>query len=149
MIATSSTNGRHVEPPPAAVGENIANLAQEMLTLGELQVKLLLMDLKSSRDRALTPSAILIGGSCFLLGTTPVLLLAIADILSQSLGWDLPLARFAVAGVSFCISIAAMSWAAKALVGASQSLSRSRSEFLENLSWIKNVIRQSTSSTRK
>lgn len=148
MIATSSTNGRHVEPPPVAVGENIANLAQDILTLVELQAKLFWADLQTARIRALLPAMVLVGAVCLLLGTTPILLLAATVALSEWLNLNIAIAGLIVAGLSLCASVGGVWWAANGLMQSSKSLVRSRDEFQENLSWIKSVIRQSTMGNR-
>lgn len=148
MIAANSSNGRQIESPPVAVGENIANLAQDILTLAELQVRLFLVDLQAARVSALIPAIVFVSGTCLLLGTTPVLLLAAAVALSDGFNLTIALSGLIVSGLSLCLSISGMWLAATRLMQATQPLLRSKDEFQENLSWIKNVIRQSTMSNR-
>lgn len=147
MAASASMNGHRVEESTAGVGENVANLAYDLVSLSELQAKLLFLDLQEGSAKAATPTALLAGGICMVLGSLPVVLLGLGGVLATWTSLSTPIAWLIVAGVALLTGIIAIRLAVIQLKQASLILTRSRSELNETIVWIKKVIQQTSFST--
>lgn len=144
----SATNGQRIEEAAPSMGENVANLAADLVSLGELQVKLLLLDLQEGSGQVIRTAAIFLCGSCLLLGAIPVLLLGLGGLLSSGSSLSLPTAWLLVAVMALMVSSLSLWQAVRQLRRSSAILLRSRTELQENITWIKRVIRQSTSGSK-
>ena len=133
-------NGRlHTKMPDVA--GNFAELAHDVIELSELQSQLLMLDLKKSSQRMRTCLILGITGICLLLGTIPVVLLALAQLLAEQLGWSQAagLAVAALVGLGLAAIVVGAAWAIfrSGLI----SLERSRNELNRNIAWIKSTLR--------
>jgi hypothetical protein len=142
-MSTSTSNGQTIEESAAGMKENVANLAYDFVSLGELQSRLFFLDLQETGAQATRPATVLVGAACVFLGTIPVLLLGIGGLIASNTLLSLPVALLLVAGVALLLSAVAAWFSAAALGRALKTLERSRAEFRENLDWIKRVIQQS------
>src|SRR5689334_17672342 len=81
-----NTNGRvHSKQPDVAT--SFSDLAHDVIELGELQAQLLAIDIKSTAKKT-TMSGVLAGaGLCVLLGSVPVVLLALGYLIAELLDW--------------------------------------------------------------
>jgi len=126
--------------PEGQVVGGIAEFANDIATLAELQAKLALIDLKESVEHALFPFAMLVAGLFFILGALPVALFGVAELLAAALkistGWALLLTGISVVLVAvLVVAVAAMRFA-----HSFSSFRRSREELSRNLAWIRTVI---------
>lgn len=135
-------NGRST-PAPRAVVENLGEFAHDVVTLSELQAKLLVADLNDLKSGAVTPLGIIGLAAVVALGCVPVLLMGIAwmlvdyDVLSR--GWAFLAA--AAGGILLAIVLGAAGW-----LGFRRQLAvleRSRTELARNVTWIKSVLKHS------
>jgi uncharacterized membrane protein YqjE len=139
-----SSNGQRVDESAAQVGENVANLASELVTLAELQAKLAVLDVQESAERAATPAAALIGGACLSLGAVPVLLLSITWALDRWTPLALEAAAAIVALIALTIGATCIAAAYARIKDSCRTMNRSREELQANLRWIKQAIQQSS-----
>lgn len=137
---TTMTNGRSADPA-TAMTRSVSDLAADIATLGELQVRLFLLDAKESAKRLVVPVAMVLAGGALLLGTVPVLLLAITALLVLTgLGVTASLfISFLLGAVLGTIPLAiAWSFLRSSLI----SFQRSREELAQNVRWIKDALKQ-------
>jgi uncharacterized membrane protein YciS (DUF1049 family) len=133
-------NGRYQTRMPDVAG-SVSGLTHDVIELGELQAKLLALDLKKSSRKTRTCLILAVIGICVLLGSIPVALLALAEVLVEQLEWS----RSAALGVATLVGLlltAIFAGAAYAIVRSGLlSLQRSREEFNNNIAWIKSTLR--------
>jgi Putative Actinobacterial Holin-X, holin superfamily III len=102
-------------------------------------------DVKSTTQK--TRMSLLLGviGACVLLGSVPVLLFALGELIAERTGWPLSggLAVAAVVGIAASAAILAAGWN-RLSVGLS-SMQRSRDELSRNIAWIKSSLRSQSS----
>jgi hypothetical protein len=140
-------NGVPINAPATAVVSNLAEFGNDFATLAELQAKLAAIDLKESAGRAAVPAGLLAGALVLLLGSVPVLLIGVAELIVRftSIGHDLAL--LLTAGGAIVVAGAIGALAAPRLRKSFESLQRSREELARNVSWIKTVLTYSGRST--
>lgn len=144
MAHQTTMNGQRVDETTAGVGENVANLATDLISLAELQAKLAVLDLQQTSAQAARPAAVLVGGACLLLGTIPVLLLGCSWFLTHLTLIAPEAAMLIVALVALAIAGVCLWQGYTRMMKALRVLDRSREEFQANLRWIKKAIQQSS-----
>ena len=97
----STTNGRVRDEEPN-VATSFAGLAHDVIELGELQTQLFVHDVKSTTQKTRTSFLLGVVGACVLLGSVPVLLFALGELIAERTGWPLSagLAIAAVIGIA-------------------------------------------------
>jgi hypothetical protein len=138
MVHQPDVNGSS-EKPANAVARNAFEFMGNVVTLGELQLKLLSLDLRDASQKAL-PLLGLAAAGVFLVGSSFTLLLAALGI---ALGQILPVwGALLVAGlVGLVVGGGSLALAARALSTRTAALDRSRVEFSKNLMWFKTALR--------
>jgi len=137
-----NTNGRFRDEEPN-VATSFSGLAHDVIELSELQGQLFVLDVKSTGQKTRTSIVLGVIGACVLLGTMPVLLFALAELLVEQLDWARS-AGFAVSAAVGILASAAFlvaSW--NRLSAGLNSMQRSRDEFSRNIAWIKSSLRSS------
>jgi uncharacterized membrane protein YqjE len=133
-------NGRLRTKMPDVAG-SFSELTHDVIELTELQGKLFMLDLKKSSQRTRTVLILAIVGVCFLLGTIPVALMALAHLLMEQLGWTqaaaLGVATLVGVGLAAIVLVAAWAIVKSGLI----SLHRSREELSRNIEWLKSTLR--------
>jgi uncharacterized membrane protein YqjE len=133
-------NGRlHTKIPDVA--GSVSGLTHDVIELSELQTKLFVLDIKNGSRRLRTCLILAVVGACFLLGTIPVALLALAHVIVEQLDWaqSVALGAAALAGLLLAAIIAGTAWGI--LKSGLFSLEQSREELRRNLDWIKSTLR--------
>jgi putative superfamily III holin-X len=134
------TNGR-VRSKDPNVTASFAELAHDVIELGELQAQLLATDIKCSSRKARTSMILAVIGICVLLGSVPVALVTVAAIFVEQLGWSqtaaLGVATFL--GIVLSAGFLAATWL-RLRTGLS-AMQRSREELSRNVAWIKASLR--------
>jgi len=135
-----STNGRRRDEVPN-VATSFSGLAHDVIELSELQAQLFVHDVKSTTQKTRTSLLFSVVGACVLLGSVPVLLIAIGKFIAEQTGWPESggLAIAAVIGIAASASLMAAAW--NRLSAGLNSLQRSRDEFSRNIAWIKSNLR--------
>ncbi len=146
MVSKTKVNGRH-GPSQADAGDGDAafrRLLHDVIELGEMQVKLLTLDLKQTASKMITPTVLAVVGVAVLLGCVPVALTATAHVFVEFLQWPRS-AAFGIAtliGLVLCGLMLAVAYF-KFKKGFA-TLQRSQHEFSQNVAWLKSRLRGST-----
>ena len=135
------TNGAD-NSPPRAMARNTGELLSDAMTLVELQSKLLLVDVKSDLRQLIAPVVLVFCGVILALAALPIAMIALA--LGLEAATDLQLwAAFAISfAVAILIAGGAIGGGVWFLLHGLSFLSRSRSEWVQNVRWFKNLLRR-------
>ncbi|MBX6311436.1 MAG: phage holin family protein [Isosphaeraceae bacterium] len=144
MAYQASVNGGARVPihAPIAGGiiDNLAEFGNDIITLAELQARLAIIDLKESTARATWPAVGLVSAGALALGSIPVLLFGVAELLAWGLkihlGWALLLTALVVLALAGLAGFVC----GRLLSGSFESFRRSREELRRNAAWIKTVL---------
>jgi len=136
-----SANGR-AESPPQAMARSAGELVDDVLTLAELQGKLLVVDFETGLQKLIWPAVVLAAGAIVALGSVPVALAALALAIDETT--RLTLAQ------SFGVVLAGATLVAIVLIAASVSylrhswsmFDRSWTELWRNVQWSKEMLRR-------
>ncbi len=135
-----STNGR-IRPDQPNVTSSFSELTHNAIELAELQAQLFSLDVKETSQSAGISIALVIGSVCILLGTIPVVLIAIAQLLVEKLGWPLS-AGYGVAALIGIVASTVIGAAAYArFSNGIATMKRSREELNRNIAWLKSNLR--------
>jgi len=120
----------------------MAELAHDIASLAELQLELFRIDCREGRQQMLVPVALLLVAGIVAVGTVPIALMVMAELLVQAAGLSRA-AAFAIAALGGFLVAAAMGvvgWSY--LHGVSRVFQRSREELTRNMTWIKHALKQ-------
>jgi hypothetical protein len=118
---------------------NVAEFIHDLMTLSELQMKLLMLDLKEGSSKAMLPLGLIVMGLCLALGSFPILLGALG--LGLATAGMIPWAAFLLAGViGMVISGVAAYGGFLLLKKQAAVLHRSQAEFDRNIRWVKTAL---------
>jgi hypothetical protein len=128
-----------------SAGVEVGKLLGRLLDLIELQVELLKVDAREG-FRSLAPPAILAGtGVVAAFGGIFVLLLAAAALLYEWAGWSATLSLFTAGVLGLLLAAGAVVLAWYLTRRALATFDRSRTEFQNNLVWLKSSLDESDS----
>jgi len=135
-----NSNGRVRDDEPN-VATSFSGLAHDVIELSELQAQLFAHDVKCTTQKTRTSLLLSVVGACVLLGSVPVLLFALGELITEQTGWPLSagLAIGAVVGIAISAGLMLAAW--NRLSSGLSSLQRSRDEFSRNIAWIKSSLR--------
>jgi hypothetical protein len=122
----------------------VRHLLADISELVELQTRLTTNDLKSSLARLIAPMSLLVVAAVVLLGTIPVLLLAIASALVIELQWSSYAAQFASGGLAILTAIMLVLVAILKLKRVAAPMERSVSELGKNIETIRDLLRDNS-----
>lgn len=135
---------RNGAPPEAAtVGDVTASaqsLAHDLITLTELQAKLLYIDVREAGQRSAGSAVSLAAMLGLLLSAVPVILLGIADLIGDATGWRPGLANLLVGGVAGAVGVLAGWISFTRLRRVTTVFSRTQQELTDNLAFIKSLV---------
>ena len=144
---TSHRNGNFAEEnqslsPSGAVAHSSAEFLHDLVTLGELQAQLVILDGKQGLARLVAPVAGIVLGTILALGCVPVALATIALVLTETTDLT-PASAFAlvvaVGSVVALILIALCAWLFKRSL---KMFARSQREWQHNVRWFKETLRR-------
>lgn len=129
--------------PPNGLAENMGKLAHDIVSLTELQFELFRSDCREGLKRMLVPIAMLLVAGTVAVGTVPIALTLIAELLTQAGGLSRAAAVSiaALSGFIVAVAIGVAGWCS--LRGVVRVLERSGEEFARNMIWIKHALKQS------
>lgn len=136
-------NNESTSAPPNGVAQGMGDLTHDIVSLAELQYELVRNDYRAGMKGLLTPVVLLLGAGIVALGTVPVALLLMAEILIQVAGLSRASA-FSIAaasGVTTAVVLGVVGWSQ--LRGVGRVFQRSREEWIRNLNWIKAALKRS------
>lgn len=118
----------------------IKQLLADVTELVELQARLTADDVRSTLAATVKPTLFVAIGIALLLGTVPVLLLALANVLVAQLQWSPAMAQFTCAGVALllAISLGALAW--QQFKRCASPLQRSLHEMEKNLETLREML---------
>ena len=121
----------------------MGDLTHDIVSLAELQYELVRNDYRAGMKGLLTPVVLLLGAGIVALGTVPVALLLMAEILIQVAGLSRAsaLSIAALSGFLAAVALGVVGWSQ--LRGVGRVFQRSREEWTRNLNWIKLALKRS------
>jgi hypothetical protein len=119
---------------------NIADFGNDIATLAELQFKLTALDAKECAARAATPIIFLVMGVALALGSLPVILIGLADLIAANTKLSAGLAQLIVGLVALVLAGVGGYVGLKGSMSSLDSFRRSREELVRNISWIRTVL---------
>jgi len=129
----------------AAVEEvttNASGLAHDLITLVELQAKLAYFDVREAGRRSSASLVSLAAMVALLLGSIPIVLLGLAELLVQYAEWSRAASYLTVGGVTI-FGGAIVAWLSiSALRRVTTVFSHSYQEFQENLEFVKSLVKR-------
>jgi hypothetical protein len=128
--------------PPNGMAQDVGELTHDIVSLAELQFELFRNDCHAGAKGLLIPVVLLLGAGVVALGTVPLGLLLVAELLVQTVGLTRVAAYFiaALSGVSMAVALGVVG--AFYLRGVSRVFERSREELARNLAWIKHALKR-------
>ena len=132
-------NGR-LKSSSRGMGGSVRELIHDAIVLGELQVKLLLLDLREGRNGVIGPIVVMTLALCMALGCFPILLATLGLGLAAA---GLPYwgAFLIAAGVGLLVSAAAAYGGWRWLRSELSIFKRSQSELQNNIHGLKNAMK--------
>jgi len=138
----SWTPGSSTRRPSAAAGvrNGVGDLMYDVVTLSELQAKLLAVDAREGVEKAKFPLVLLGAGAAFALGASPVLLLALGECLVLWLDWERAPAYVVSALLGAVVGGGLLYAAVQQLGAVTNVFDRSQAEFADNVRWVKYAL---------
>lgn len=130
------------ESPSAGVRNGVSGLLHDVLTLAELQFKLLSLDAQVAAGRAVVPTVLLGAAGVFAASALPLLLLAFAQLLRDQAGWPPALATLMAVAVGLVVAGILAVIGYLGLRRCLNPLARSREEFNRNVTWLKSTLKR-------
>ena len=120
----------------------MGELTHDIVSLAELQFELLRIDCREGIRRILLPVALLLFAGIVALGTVPIALILVAEVLVQTAGLSRAAAFLiaAMSGFIVAVAIGVVGWSC--LRGVVRVFERSCEELTRNVTWIKNALKQ-------
>jgi uncharacterized membrane protein YqjE len=134
------------EPPVRGVARSAGELWHHILLLGELQMRLLAVELAEGIRRAKTGTVLLATGLILAMVTLPVLLVSAALVLVEQTRLTPAEAFSLVVGISLVIAAILVGGGLWHLRNNSAGLPLSRTEWKVNWRWLKETLRQARAS---
>jgi hypothetical protein len=119
----------------------VRHLLADISELIELQARLTATGLRSSLAGLLTPAILLAAAAIILLGTVPVIVLAIANTLVVELDWPNYAAQFASGGAAMLTAFVMVSLAIVKIKKAGAPLEQSANELGKNFGTLRDLLR--------
>jgi hypothetical protein len=127
----------------------VRHLLADIGELVELQARLTANDLRASFKGLIVPTVLLALAAIILLGTLPVILLAVANSLVVELQWPNYAAQFASGGLAILATIVLVSIAFVKLKKVTIPLEQSANELSKNFETIRDLLRGQMHSDRE
>jgi hypothetical protein len=119
---------------------NVAGIIRDVVELIELQGRLLVRDSKSVARQSVVPIIVLVAAACMMLGSIPIALLCLAEVLQVQGGLTRTLALLIATGVALALSLLLYTLGRWRLRKSLEQLDSSRQELAHNTAWFKQVL---------
>ena len=133
--------------PVREAARNAADLWHHVLTLSELQTRLLLVEMREAIARARMAALLVVAGCMLGLASIPVLLACVALVLAEQTQLSLASAFGLTSGVAVLFSGALIGIGWRRLHQNASGVPRSREEWRLNWSWLKDTLRRERAET--
>jgi uncharacterized membrane protein YqjE len=142
MVAQETMNSNGRTPP---LTTNLSGFARDVVTLTELQFKLLAVDCRDAKAAAGRGLLLLGAGCVFAIAVVPVLLASAAYALVEVAGWSraAAFATSALLSAGLACLTGFLGW--RRMQTATSAFQRSRAEIKETVHWIKESLRHEAS----
>jgi len=113
----------------------------DIMSLAELEFQLFKIDCREGRKQMLIPVAMLLVAGIVAVGTVPIALILIAELLVQSAGLSraVALSIAVLIGLIVTMGIGVVGWSY--IRGVARVFERSREELNRNMAWIKRTLK--------
>ncbi len=128
------------EAGPAQVVTSVAEFGDNLLTLGELQTRLVAIELKQNVDSAKVGGSVMLAGAALAMASLPIILIGVAELLVSELGMKRGVALLGVGTVTLLIAGAGIAVAGSQLRRTTVGFPLSREELVRNLNWVRTVL---------
>jgi len=125
---------------PHGVTKNMGEIAEDVVSLAELQMELCKVDTRDALGRLAAPVMLMAAGAVLALGTIPVMLLFVAQAMVALTGASQWLALLIAAVLGFAAAAILFIVGRRRLVGPPRLFDRSREEWKRNVQWMKRVL---------
>ncbi len=128
--------------PPNGVAKDVGELTHDIVSLAELQFELFRNDYRDGLKGLLIPVALLLVAGMVTVGTVPIALLLMAELLTQvgGLSQASALSITALSGLLVAVALAIVGWSY--IHGVGRVFKRSREELRRNITWIKYALKR-------
>jgi hypothetical protein len=142
MVGETTMNIRNASNAarPDGVAQDVVELTRDVVALAELQFELFRNDCRHGLKGLLIYVTLLLISAMVAVGTVPIALILIAELLVQAAGWSRA-AAYGLAtatGAGAAVALGVLGWSR--IRGVGRVFERSRQEFAHNLTWIKNTL---------
>jgi uncharacterized integral membrane protein len=127
----------------------VRHLLADISELVELQARLTANDVQTSLAGLLAPTMLFAGAAIIVLGTIPIVVLAIANTLVVELDWPNYAAQFASGGVAILTAFVMAYMARVKLKKVAAPLKQSANELSKNFGTIRDLLREKEDSRRQ
>jgi uncharacterized integral membrane protein len=131
--------------PARRFGRNLSGYAHDLMTLGELQLRLFAVDLRDGSKTAGLGLGAIVVGILAALGAIPLVFVTIALALVEFADWSWTLSFGITALLGLVVGAAAGWFGWTRVVAAGKTFGRSKAEAVETLRWIKESLRPTES----
>jgi hypothetical protein len=144
MVDETTMNQRNgsTPAPPDGVAKDMGELTHDIVSLAELQFELFRNDCREGIRGLLIPVALLLVAGIVAVGTVPIALMLMAELLVQGVGLSRA-AAFSIAtlgGFLVAAALGVVGWSH--IRGAGRVFKRSREELTRNMTWIKHALKR-------
>ena len=122
---------------------SLGDLGGSVATLAELQVSLAYHESRDMLRRAALPAGWVVAASILALGSVPVALLGVSELLVSALGVSRVRALLMTGGTGLAIAALVLTFALPRLAACVESLRNSRDELKRNVAFIRTAMSQS------
>ena len=128
--------------PPNEVAKGMGELTHDIVSLAELQFELFRIDCREGIKRMLIPVALLLVAGIVAVGTVPIALLFIVELLTQAAGLSRAVALSIAAFFGFIVVVVmgVVGWSCMRRIV--RVFDRSREEWARNMTWIKHALKR-------
>jgi Putative Actinobacterial Holin-X, holin superfamily III len=144
MVGETTMNLRNGSnpAPPNGVAKDMGELTHDIVSLAELQFELFRNDCREGLKGLLIPVALLLVAGVVALGTVPIALLLMAELLTQVAGLSRAsaLSIAALSGLLMALALGVVGWSY--IRGVGRVFERSREELTRNMTWIKHALKR-------
>lgn len=127
--------------PPGGIAKGMGDLTRDIVSLAALEFELFQNDCRDGLKRLLIPAALLLVAGTVALGTVPIALILMAELLIQPVGLSRAAAYSIAALIGLTVSAAmgVVGW--YSIRGVASVFERSREEWTRNSTWIRLALK--------
>ena len=144
MVGETTMNRHNGSTPssPNGVARGMGELTCDIVSLAELQFELFRSDCREGVKRMLFPAAMLLAAGTVAVGTAPIALLLVAELLEQAVGLSRTAAFSitALGGFTAALAVGVLGWFS--MRGVVRAFERSSEELGRNVNWIKHALKR-------